>query len=152
MVSIHEDFSQQLLHRWDNSFQFPQDVEFHSEDEPYVDGLDRFDASEDTISRFMSLTHENFACQFKKQTVISFCGNINIEALERIVGSQKVSLIDEINNNESQRPPRGGLTASNLYKALRRPVSKLISIQYAFRIMLRYISEVGGKNSKAYAR
>lgn len=124
MVSIQDNISQQLLPRWRESFQTPHDQhEIGGEDEAYVDGLEGFEASEDPISRVMSLTPENYACPFKKQAVVSFCDGVNMGDLEKVTANHKVSLLDEINDNEGSRLPRGGLSPFNLYKALRIPVS-----------------------------
>lgn len=126
MVSIHDSFSQQLLHSWRESFQSPHDQhEVKGEDEAYVAALDCLDASEDIIGRFMSLTQENYACPDEKQAVASFCADVNMEALEKVTDDHKVSLFDESNDDEGSGPPHGGLSAFNLYKALRRPVSEV---------------------------
>lgn len=126
MVSVHEDFSQQLLHRWRYSFESSRDInDFRGKDEPYVASLDNLNAAEDIISRFMSKIHENYACQYKKEAVINFCAGVTMESLEKVTTNQKVSLLDETNDNECPAPPHGGLTAFELYKALIRPVSTM---------------------------
>ena len=73
----------------------------------------------------MSKINENYACPYKKRAVARFCSDVTMEGLERVNTDQKVSLLDETNDNECPLPPRGGLTAFDLYNALRRPVSKL---------------------------
>lgn len=126
MASVREKLSQQLLHRWQHSFESPRDlIDLRDEDEPYVIGLDGLSASEDIISRLMSRVLENYACPFKKQAVVNFCAGVTMEDLKKATTNQKVSLLNETNDDGCPIPPRGGLTAFDLYNALRRPVSEV---------------------------
>lgn len=141
MVSVYEGFSQQSSHRWRYSFQSPRDrIDLRDEDEPYAAGLDSFNASENIIDRFMSKIKENYACPYKKRAVAKFCSDVTMEGLERVNTDQKVSLLDETNDNECPVSPRGGLTAFDLYNALRRPVSKVSKYS-----MIRDYSEIDSR-------
>lgn len=126
MVSVHENFSQQLLHRWPHSFKPPRDrIDLHGEDESCVAALNSLNPSEDIIGSFMTNIPENYACPYKKQTVVRFCAGVTMETFEGATTNQKVSLLSDTNDNGGTAPLRGGLTAFDLYKALRRPVSEV---------------------------
>lgn len=126
MASMCESFSQHLLHRWRYSFESQRDlIDLRGEDEPYVAGLDSLNASEDIISRLMSMTRENYACPYKKQAVVKFCAGVTMESLKKATTNEKVSLLDETNNDGCPTRPLSGLTAFDLYNTLRRPVSEV---------------------------
>ncbi|RYP27384.1 hypothetical protein DL767_007703 [Monosporascus sp. MG133] len=91
------------------------------ENEPYIVGLQRFGFSEDVVSLFMSALCGNYPCQFQKDYVVGFCAGADMQNLENTAGGLKVSLLDDTNDEGCSSLYGGGLTAFDLYKALRRP-------------------------------
>ncbi|KAL7619657.1 hypothetical protein AAE478_010198 [Parahypoxylon ruwenzoriense] len=116
MASFQEaNFSQQLLYRWDPSFDSPPRVSDHI-NKPFVAVRDYADVALDVMSQFMQASDENDPSHYATDVVVGFCKGADFSSLGHNLSATN-DLVALLDNSD-------GLTAHNLFQELTRPKNK----------------------------
>lgn len=114
---------------WDEVFATRRpDLDYNLENKPYI-GVRELD--ENVVRTFMQHPDESNVCSPQVDLVEAYCIGASLEALEADAGEASEPLVGFLDEREfdegrgpgRQRPYRGPLTARNLYKELKKPVS-----------------------------